>query len=61
MYEASIKSEGDTTLDEFKHRLDNIANGMIKRTAGLDNQIIKLSKILISNSAACLESNAASF
>lgn len=27
MYEASLKSEGDTTLDEFKHRLDNITNG----------------------------------
>ena len=33
--------------DYFKYtnQVDNIANGMIKRTAGLDNQIIKLSKI----------------
>ena len=30
--------------DYFKYtnQVDNIANGMIKRTAGLDNQIIKL-------------------
>ena len=25
VYEATLKSEGDTTLDEFKHRLDHIS------------------------------------